>query len=211
MLSARQRILVLAMASVGALAWWLRQGGETPSPNTDGSERRPDYTVDNFDVTRIDESGAPHRHLTATELRHYPDDDTKELEIPRLTLYVETGPPWLVRSETAWISSDDNLIRMHGEVHIDRAAGVGTQPVHMKTRELVVKRDENYAHTDQPVRITSETDWVTAENGAQVWLEEKLQIKLLGRVRGELVISRADEETPPRSNNQSNDHPRQPQ
>jgi len=208
--SARQRILILAMASVGALAWWLRQGGETPGPNTDDPKRRPDYTVDDFNVTTMDAFGAPHRHLTAIELRHYPDDDTKELETPRLTLYVETGPPWLIRSETAWISSDDNLIRMHGEVYIDRVAGVETRPVHMKTREVVVKRNENYAQTDQPVRITSETDWVTAENGAQVWLEEKLRIKLLGRVRGELVISQADEETPPRSNNRSHDHPGQP-
>jgi len=206
MLSARQRILVLAMASVGALAWWLRQGEETPSPNTDDPQRRPDYTVDNFDVTRMDESGTPHRYLTAAELRHYPDGGTKELETPHLTLHVETGPPWLVRSEMAWISNDDNLIRMHGEVYIDRAAGVGMQPVHMKTRELFVKRDENYAHTDQPVRITSEADWVTSEDGAQVWLEEKLRIKLLGRVRGELIISPADEASPPGSS----DHPRQP-
>jgi len=207
MLSARQYILVLAMASMGALAWWLRQGEETPVPNTDDPEHRPDYTVDNFDVTTMDEFGAPHRHLTAVELRHYPDDDTKELETPRLTLHVETGPPWLVRSETAWISSDDNLIRMHGKVFIDRAAGVGTQPVHLKTHELLVKRDENYARTDRPVRITrGEAGWVTAENGAQVWLEEKLRIKLLGRVQGELMIAHTDEEPPPGSH----DHPRQP-
>jgi len=199
MLSARQRILVLAMVSVGAFAWWLRQGEETPGPNTDDPERRPDYTVNNFDVTTMDEFGAPYRHLTATELRHYPDDDTKELETPHLILHVETGPPWLVRSEMAWISSDDNLIRMHGEVYIDRAVEVGTQPVHIKTQELYVKRDKNYAHTDQPVRITSEADWVTSEDGAQIWLEEKLRIKLLGRVRGELVIAQADEERPPGS------------
>ncbi len=196
MLPARQRILVLVMASVGALAWWLRQGGETPGPNTDDPEHRPDYTVDNLDIITMDEFGAPHRHLTATELRHYPDDDTKELETPRLILHVETGLPWLVRSETAWISGDNNLIRMRGEVHIDRAAGVGTQPMHMKTRELYVKRDENYAHTDQPVRITREADWVTSKDGVQVWLEEKLRIKLLGRVRSELVISQTDEERP---------------
>jgi len=207
MLSTRQRILVLAMASMGALAWWLRQGEEVLGPSMDDPERRPDYTVDDFNVTTMDEFGVPHRHLTATELRHYPDDDTKELETPCLTLYVETGPPWLVRSETAWISSNDNLIRMYGEVYIDRAAGVETRPVHMKTREVIVKRDKNYAQTDQPVRITSESDWAIAENGAQVWLEDKLRIRLLGRVQGEMIVSQTDEETPP----MSNDHPRQSQ
>lgn len=207
MLSTRQRILILAMASVGALAWWLRQGEEMPIPNMDDPEHRPDYTVDIFNVTTMDEFGMPHRHLTAVELRHYPDDDTKELETPHLILHVETGPPWLVRSETAWISRDDNLIRMHGRVFIDRSAGVGMPPVRMKTHELLVKRDENYAWTDRPVRITrGEADWVTAENGAQVWLEEKLRIKLLGRVRSEMMIPPTDEEPPP----ESHDHPRQP-
>ena len=188
MLSARQRILALALAAVGALAWWLNQDEEIQTPEEGIQERHPDYTVDNFSTTTMDESGAPHRHLTAVELRHYPDDNTKELESPRLTLYVDAGPPWLVRSEAAWISGDNNLIRMHGAVHIDREAGPETRPVHLQTRELLLNRDEDYAETDQPVRITSELDWTTSDKGAQVWLKEKLRIKLLGRVRGEIIV-----------------------
>jgi len=186
----RQRILILALAVVGVLAWWLYRDKETPGPKQDGRERRPDYTVNGFSVTTMDEFGMPNRHLTAGELRHYPDDDSKELEAPILTLYVKTGPPWLVRSERAWISSDNNLIRLQGEVYIDRESGVATRPVHLETREVLLKRDvENYAETDQPVRITSENDWTTAENGARVRLGKDLRVTLLGRVRSEIFVS----------------------
>lgn len=194
MLSVRQRILALAMASVGALAWWLHQGEEPPDAAEGDREYRPDYTVDNIRVTIMDESGALHQQLTAVELRHYPDDGSKELKDSNLTLYGETGPPWLIRSEKAWISGDNHLIRMQGAVRIDRVTGSGTRPVHMTTSELLLKRNEHYAETDQPVRITSEVDWMTSENGARVWLEDKLRVKLLGPIRGEMLIPRTDEE-----------------
>jgi lipopolysaccharide export system protein LptC len=207
MLSVRQRILSLTMAAVGALAWWLQQQDETPGPNKSARERRPDYRIDNFSATQMDESGEPHRRLSAVELRHYPDDDSNEIESPRLTLFEQSGPPWLVRSETAWVSGDGNLIRLHGEVFIDREPGARTRPVHIKTREVLLKRDEDYAETDQPVRIASELDWTTSDKGAQLWLEETLRMKLLGRVRGEMIVT-SGEENPARS---TNGHPRKQQ
>jgi lipopolysaccharide export system protein LptC len=187
MLSARQRLLALTMAAVGAFAWWLQRDGTTPVSEEPAGERRPDYTVDNFTAVQMDELGEPYRRLTAIELRHFADDDSSELTSPSLTLFVESGPPWLVRSETAWISGDRNLIRLDGEVLIDREAGETTRPVHLKTRELLLKRKEDYAVTDQPVRITSGLDWTTSDAGAEIWLEKKLRVKLLGRVRGEMI------------------------
>jgi len=188
MLSARQRILALSLAAVGTLAWWLQEDGKAPGPGQGDKERRPDYTVDNFAATQMGERGEPHRRLTAIELRHFADDDSSELQSPTLTLFEESGPPWLVHSQSAWVSGDGNLIRLHGEVHIDREAGAQTRPVHVRTSEVLLKRQENYAQTDRPVRITSESDWTTSKKGAEIWLEEKLRAKLLGRVRGEMIV-----------------------
>jgi len=188
MLSARQRILALTLVMVGALAWWLQPSDNTPAPDGNDRERRPDYTIDNFTTTQMDESGEPLRRLTAVELRHFADDDSKELDNPRLTLFEEVGPPWLVRSESAWVSGDGKLIRLLGEVYIDRDAGDTTRPVHMKTSEVLLMQQEDYARTDRPVRITSDLDWTTSDKGAEIWLEEKLRVHLLGRVRGEMHI-----------------------
>jgi lipopolysaccharide export system protein LptC len=186
MLSARQRVLALVLAAVGALAWWLQEEEKALRPHREERGHLPDYTVDDFTTTNMDELGKPFRRLSAVELRHFADDDSSELTSPSLTLFEKSGPPWLVHSETAWISADHNLIRLHGEVLIDREAGPTTRPVHLKTRELVLKRKEDYATTDQPVHITSLQDWTTSDAGAEIWLTDKLRVKLLGRVRGEV-------------------------
>lgn len=176
------------MAAIGGLAWWLQQGDEPAARNEVDQNRRPDYTVDNFTATEMDETGKPHRRLSAIELRHYADDDSNELQSPRLTMFEDAAPPWLVRSETARVPGNGDDILLQGEVFIDRARGEETQPMHIETRELLVKRRQNYAETDQPVRATSELDWVTSKTGAEIWLGENLRIKLLGRVRGEIAV-----------------------
>jgi len=105
-----------------------------------------------------------------------------------LTLFEEAGPPWLLRSNSAWLSGDNDLMRLHGEVYIDREPGERTRPLHLKTRELTLKRREKYAETDQPVHATSDSDWVTSDNGAQIWFGDDLRVKLLGRARAEIAL-----------------------
>lgn len=188
MLSMRQRVLALAMAAVGSYTWWLQQGVDPSDSDKGDTGRRPNYTVDNFTATQMDEGGAPLRQLTAIELRHYADDDSNELDDPQVTLFQDEGPPWLLRSDTAWLSGDNELMLLHGEVYIDREAGETTRPLHLRTRELTVKQRQKYAETDQPVRATSESDWVTSDHGAQVWFGDDLRIKLLGRARAEIVL-----------------------
>lgn len=188
MLSMRQSMLALAMVAVGTFAWWQQQGDAPAGAVETDKIRRPNYTVDNFTATQMGESGTPLRRLTSIELRHYDDDDSNELESPRLTLYEEAGPPWLLRSDSAWLSGDNELMRLHGEVYIDREPGERTRPLHLRTRELTLKRQEKYAETDQPVHATSESDWVTSENGAQIWFGEDLKVKLLGRARAEIAL-----------------------
>ena len=80
--------LALAMAAVGSLAWWLQQGEEPVNSDEGDKVRRPNYTVDNFTATEMGASGTPLRRLTSIELRHFADDDSNELESPRLTLEV---------------------------------------------------------------------------------------------------------------------------
>lgn len=186
-LSVRQSILALTLAAIGGLAWWLPKGDEPDTVQKAHRDRRPDYTVDNFTATEMDETGTPKQRLVATELRHYADDDTNELESPRLTVFEAGTPPWLVRSETAWVSGDSGQILLQGEVFIDREAGKTTRPVHIKTRKLLVRRRDSYAQTDQPVHATSNLDWVTSDNGAEIWFGEDLRIKLQGRARGEIA------------------------
>jgi len=182
--SLRSRILALILAAVAAFAWWKQPGVE---PEDQGAEmpqqRRPDYTVDRLTATMMGDTGAPDRRLTARELRHYPDDDSTELEQPLLTLFNPEAPPWIVRSETGWVSADGNEVLLRGKVFIDRESDPVTRPMHLSTRELLVKPREKYAETDRPIIATSDSDWLTSARGARIWFGDSLRIELAGPAR----------------------------
>jgi len=186
--TARQRVLAVALALVGGAAWWL-QSDQTPEPlPAPPGERRPDYTVERFSATAMDPTGQPARSLSAKEMRHFPDDDSSELDLPVLLLYRPDSPPWVIRSETGWVSGDGEQVLLHGEVRADREGSAEARPVHLKTRELLVAPRKEYAETQMPVEITSEEDWLKS-TGMQVWFgETALRARFLGRARGRFAV-----------------------
>lgn len=186
--SPRERILALMLFLVGALAWWFLSEEDTAPEIEQTGARRPDYEVDGLTATMMDETGRPHRKLTTPQLRHYPDDQSTELDQPVLTVFNEETPPWVIRSETGWISADGDEIILRGRVFIDREPSRNTRPVHLKTWELLVKPQEEYAQTDQLVEVTSEADWLTSMGGARVWFGEKSHINFIGRVHALLDV-----------------------
>lgn len=186
--SLRQSLFALLMAVLGGAAWWRYRGVAVEPPPQPPHERRPDYTVDEFTATTMDATGVPDRRLTALELRHYPDDQGMELERPVLTVFNPAAPPWIIRSETGWVSADGDEVVLRGQVLVDRVAGETTRPLHLQTQELHVQPRQNYAQTDRPVRVTSAEDWVTSDTGAHVWFGDALRVELLGRARSRVAV-----------------------
>jgi len=188
MRSLREYALAFLLAALGALAWWLEgEQGPITKPSSDGV-RRPDYTVSGLTASMMDEKGHLHRRLTATQLRHYPNEGGSELDDPRLTVFTAETPPWIVRSNQGWISENGEELRLPGVVFIDREAGPDTRPVHLKTSDLFVEPSANYAHTDQPVHVTSNADWLTSRKGARVHFGDQVHLVLIGRVHTQVEV-----------------------
>ena len=183
MIPLRQCILIPILATVGALAWWY--GSDTGPRDTPSAQREglPDYTVDNLSATIMSETGSPARHLTSRELRHFPADDSTELEQPVLTVFDDATPPWVIRSAKGWLSGDGEDLRLKGRVFIDREAGETTRPLHMRTNELLLRPRQDYAETFQPLLATSGADWLTSANGARIWYGTPTRVELAGPVR----------------------------
>ena len=125
--TAKQRVLALVLTLVGGAAWW-QQSGQTPEALPKPVRARlPDYTVEQFTATTMDPNGRPARSLTAREMRHFPDDDSSELDLPVLILNRPDGPPWDIRSETGWISGDRERLLLHGQHRLGLGAAEGDQ------------------------------------------------------------------------------------
>jgi lipopolysaccharide export system protein LptC len=184
----RQRVLALVLTLVGGVAWWQQSGQAPEAPPMLVRARLPDYTVEQFTATTMDPNGRPARSLTAREMRHYPDDDSSELDLPVLVLNRPDGPPWDIRSESGWISGDREWLLLHGQVFADREGRGEARPIHLRTSELTVRPRQSYAETAMPVEITSDEDWLTS-TGMQVWFgETEMRARFLGRARGRFAV-----------------------
>ncbi|MCB1803263.1 MAG: LPS export ABC transporter periplasmic protein LptC, partial [Gammaproteobacteria bacterium] len=123
---------------------------------------------------------------------HFTDDDTTELQQPRLTVYQLDSPPWQVDADGALVSSDGSLILLSGEVAIERAGGSNSRPVRMTTRNLRVQPKQDYAETDEKVRVETDRDWLDA-TGMQAWFRPPSRLKFLSQVKGYYVPDAAIE------------------
>ncbi len=184
MLENRQTtVLGAVLLALATGSWWLAQGLEEEHERRPRPPHSPDYWIEDLAALTMDQQGRPRRRLSATSMRHFPDDESTELTRPEMLLLAPGKPPWQVRAEKGWVSSDGALILLQGEVHIDREKSDEVRPLHLVTRDLRVQPKDEYAETDSPVQVKSGANRVEA-TGLQAWLREPVRIKLLADVRG---------------------------
>lgn len=181
-MSSRLQMLLPFLLLLAALSWWLAQETAKQLPRGP-TQHVPDFFTEQMTTIEMNETGKPERLLVSDKTIHYADDETTELEQPRITLYKDQEPPWLIRSDRGWISKDRKEAWLRGQVFIDRDAAPDIRPYHMVTTELHLRREPDYAETDQHVTLTSDNDY-TESVGMQAWLEPDVRVQLKSRVRG---------------------------
>lgn len=180
MWATRQGRLTILFAIVAATAWWLMHGliEDTPTPR---HTRTPNYVASDISAVETDPSGRPERRLVADQLRQYVAEDLTELDQPRLTLFDrEGGPPWHTSSQRGYMLSGGQEVHLVDRVEIDRAGSTTARSTRLETSELRIWPKLKYAQGDQPVRIESDRDWLTAE-GMRLWYERPSRAEYPGR------------------------------
>jgi lipopolysaccharide export system protein LptC len=151
----RQLLGGLVLAALAGLSVWLLERVE-PVPEAARAPRTsPDYYLENFVASAMDEDGRLRERLRADMMYHYPHDESAELIRPRLEVYRnEEAPPWLIDAEHGWLYEGGELILLHGDVHMEREASPQTGPaMRLITREVRVRPAARYAETDEPVTM----------------------------------------------------------
>ena len=150
--------LLLALAG---LTFWLRYATELPEPRRDGKHRHdPDYFVNDATIRKFDKTGRLHYTLKATDIRHYPDDDTTDLIKPDLVWMNLKKPTVTLNADNAHVSTDGERIDLYGNVRIHRAATAKEAAMISTTSELAVFPDEEKAFTKSAVLMTQGQSWV---------------------------------------------------
>ncbi|MDX9950898.1 MAG: LPS export ABC transporter periplasmic protein LptC [Methylophilaceae bacterium] len=195
-------LLPLALLAILAmLTFWIDYSVQAPEPKVDGSNRHdPDYILNNFVTTRTDENGDLRYRLTAEEMRHYPDDDTTELELPHFTRFEVDKPFTQIEGKKGFVSSDAERIEFVDDVKVVRQAYNGKGEMVVVTDRLDVFPDEERAVTDRPVVITQAPKTVIHATG-MIYDKKKQTVELKNRVKAHYEKPKMDVSSTPNNQN----------
>jgi lipopolysaccharide export system protein LptC len=165
------------------ITFWINLAVEQQGPKIDGSNRHdPDYMMQNFVTTQTDITGKLRYVLAATEMLHYPDDDSTVLQRPRFTQYTTDKPYTQIESLRGYVSSDGEEIELVDNVKVVRQAFEGKGEMQLLTEKLVILPSQDIAKTNSPVMITQAPK--TVIHGTGMIFDKKNQtVKLLNRVK----------------------------
>lgn len=173
---------VLVAVTLALLSYaWLQRIAALDGATGAAKTRLPDYWMDGVSRTLIDANGEVEAVLNAIRMTHYPDDDSTELEQPRLALYNGDDSPWLVNAESGWVSGDGTVVRLDGAVEIFRLDGKGERRYEVLTANVRLLPRERYAETEEPAVITGPATQTHAV-GLRANLSRN-RLQLLNRVR----------------------------
>ena len=177
------RVLPLALMFLLALVtFWLERAVREEEPRSAARRHDPDYLITNFTTTSYNREGATESMLSASQMVHYPDDDSTELVSPRVVQTRPSEPRMTVSAERGVISRDGDDIFLYDNVVLVREAGKERSEARMTTSFLHVVRDRSLVRTDREVVIVEDRRML-AGRGME-YNNTSQQLLLLSEVRG---------------------------
>ena len=143
-------LLGLALGSFWVLELMRRNHGEIAPQVTKGE---PDYIVDTFTFVRMSKTGHARYKIAGEKLSHYPDNDSFEIQQPRLHNLAQHQSPMSVRAERAVIEHVANKVHLYRAIKVDQPAFESHPHFELNTDYLLVLPDDDVMRTDKPVKI----------------------------------------------------------
>jgi len=168
---------------LAVLTFWINRTVQPPVAKLDGSSRHdPDYIMKNFVTTQTDIKGDLRYKLAAVEMRHFPDDDTTELQRPRYTQFAIGKPYTQVEGLRGYVSSNGEQVQLVDNVKVTRQAFADKGEMTVETDYLKILPNQDLVTTESPVVIRQAPKTVIYATG-MVYEKDKQTVTLLHKVR----------------------------
>src|SRR6185369_7900105 len=115
---------LLMMAVLASGTWWLvRNAPGVDAPREAAPLRHEaDYTMTRFVVQRFGSDGALRTEIEGERLRHFPDDNTLEIEQARIRAIGSDGVVTVANARKALANGDGSEVQLLGDAHVVRPA-----------------------------------------------------------------------------------------
>lgn len=177
-----RRKLALILVVIAAISYWaLDKLTEDDLAKLSKLAHYPDYYMENFTTITMNQDGKPKNKLYADYMAHYPDDNTSELHQPELEIFRENKQPIHVRSDRGWVTSNNEVILLKGNVYLYQNDDNGKLKTELLAEDAKVLVGEKYAETDNPTTLINGKSTTTAV-GMRAYLQEQ-RLEFLSNVR----------------------------
>ena len=146
------------------------------------NESEIDYYAINAHSVQFLPDGKLQYDMTSDKLEHVKTSEVTQLTNPDLKMYRGTEFPWHVQSERGEVNSDGTEVELIDSVRISRT-DEKNRPMLITTTRMTVFPEQQYAQTQQPVKIDG-AGGVSTGTGMKAYLKES-RIHLLSNVRGQ--------------------------
>jgi|GEM_PF-5359654 len=151
----RTLIGIVCLAVVVALIGWRRFAASTSSPGRLPPEasQEADYSLSDFQLTLLDENGAPSMELRGSTMQHDPALERSSFKNPRARMQEAAGVEWDARAESGWVTDDGARVQLAKAVELNRT-GASMPELTLKTDALMLYPKDKLARTDAVVALS---------------------------------------------------------
>ncbi len=113
----------------------------------------PDGYMINAVYQDYNDEGRLHALLKTPKMTHYPDNDTTQFLSPDVIMYTSQQIPWHITSEHGQSKQGADKVLLWGNVVIHQPNRPGSPETTIKTTQITVYPNEQYAQTKKAVSI----------------------------------------------------------
>ncbi|MNR82769.1 Lipopolysaccharide export system protein LptC [compost metagenome] len=151
------RLIALIAISAGLAfgSFWLVEVMRRQTDDTLPTKQRsdPDFYAEKFNIVRMGKDGVARSSLTGTEMKHYPLDNSYQIQNPVMHSFSKERQPMVSRSLRATVLNNNSEVHMYDNVVLDRPPAPGAQHFQLKTSYLLILPDDEVMKTPKHVDI----------------------------------------------------------
>jgi len=171
----RTYITLVLVIIIGILSLWFQEDSKQQREHiTLPDERLPDYFMENFSVTNLDDTGQVSYILYAAKMFHFAEDDSAELVQPVIK-FQQNDENFTLQATRAIYDKNKNLVHLHDKVIIHRESTQQNNELFIYTDYLKVDTMSKVAENNHPSRVKTSL----AEFNAIGLLLDNVQAKLV--------------------------------
>ena len=175
-------ISLAIVVALALLSWWFQDFlQDTPIIAEKKDTHFPDFFMQNFTTTTMNEQGQPTYILQARKLEHFADDDSTDIYQP-LIQFKETDGDWSITAQKAQISTNKKIIHLYQKVKVFRSSSPTRSALSIETDYLKINTETQVAETEERAHLKTQN--FELDTQGMVFDNKKGILKLKSNIKG---------------------------